>query len=64
MEKSLNFIIAYGKETFIFKQSSKAFILHAGIENEIDEKYGYHRLIIYLQVVPPNFSLLVVAILA
>ena len=40
MEKSLNFIIAYGKETFIFKQSSKAFILHAGIENEIDEKYG------------------------
>ena len=40
MEKELNFIITYGKETFFFKQGSKAFILHTGIENEIDKKYG------------------------
>ena len=40
MEKELNFIITYGKETFFFKQGSKAFILHTGIENSIDEQYG------------------------
>ena len=37
-EKELNFIVMYGKETFFFKQGSKAFILHTGIENDIDKK--------------------------
>ena len=40
MKKELNFIITYGKDTFFFKQGSKAFILHTGIENEIDKNYG------------------------
>ena len=44
MQKELNFIVMYGKETFCFKQGSKAFILHAGIENEIDEKFGIQGL--------------------
>ncbi len=44
MEKELNFIITYGKDTFFFKQGSKAFILHTGIENEIDQKYGIQGL--------------------
>ena len=43
-EKELNFIVMYGKETFFFKQGSKAFILHTGIENEIDKKYGIQGL--------------------
>ena len=44
MEKELNFIVMYGKETFFFKQGSKAFILHTGIENQIDKKYGIQGL--------------------
>ena len=43
-EKELNFIVMYGKETFFFKQGSKAFILHTGIENDIDKKYGIQGL--------------------
>ena len=44
MEQELNFIITYGKETFFFKQGSKAYILHAGIENDIDKTYGIQGL--------------------
>lgn len=44
MEKQLNFIVTYGKDTFFFNQGSKAFILHTGIYNEIDKKYGIKAL--------------------
>ena len=43
-QQELNFIVMYGKETFFFKQGSKAFILHTGIENDIDKKYGIQGL--------------------
>ena len=50
-EKELNFIITYGKETFFFKQGSKAFILHSGIYNDIDKKYGISGLREYVAFV-------------
>ena len=50
-EKELNFIVMYGKETFFFKQGSKAFILHTGIENDIDKKYGMQELRNYVSFV-------------
>ena len=50
-EKELNFIVTYGKETFFFKQGSKAFILHTGIENDIDKKYGMQELRDYVSFV-------------
>ena len=50
-EKELNFIVMYGKETFFFKQGSKAFILHTGIENDIDKKYGMQELREYVAFV-------------
>ena len=43
IEKELNFIITYGKETFFYKQGSKAYIFHTGIYNDIDKKYGRNR---------------------
>jgi hypothetical protein len=51
MQKELNFIVMYGKETFFFKQGSKAFILHTGIENDIDKKYGMQELRDYVSFV-------------
>ena len=51
MQNELNFIVMYGKETFFFKQGSKAFILHTGIENEIDVKYGMQGLRDYVSFV-------------
>ena len=50
-EKELNFIITYGKETFFFKQGSQAFILHSGIYNDIDKKYGIKGLREYVAFV-------------
>ena len=50
-QQELNFIVMYGKETFFFKQGSKAYILHTGIENDIDKKYGIQGLRDYVSFV-------------
>ena len=50
-EKELNFIVTYGKQTFVFKQGSKAFIFHSGIYNQIDKKYGSKGLREYVDFV-------------
>ena len=51
MEKSLNFIVNYGKHTFTFQQGSKAYIFHTGVYNDIDEKYGIKGLLDYVNFV-------------
>ena len=51
MEKSLNFIITYGKHTFTFEQGSKAYIFHTGVYNDIDKKYGIKGLLAYVNFV-------------
>ena len=50
-EQELNFIITYGKETFFYKQGSKAYIFHTGIYNDIDKKYGIKGLREYVEFV-------------
>ena len=50
-EKELNFIVMYGKETFFFKQGSKAYIFHTGIYNNIHKKYGIKGLQNYIAFV-------------
>ena len=54
-EKELNFIVTYGKETFFFKQGSKAYIFHTGIYNDIDKKYGINGLREYVSFVHDCF---------
>ena len=50
-EQELNFIITYGKETFFYKQGSKAYIFQTGIYNDIDKKYGIKGLREYVEFV-------------
>ena len=50
-EQELNFIVMYGKETFFFKQGSKAYIFHTGVYNDIDKKYGIKGLLAYVNFV-------------
>ena len=51
IEKELNFIVTYGKETFFYKQGSKAYIFHTGIYNDIDKEYGIKGLREYVDFV-------------
>ena len=51
MEKQLNFIITYGKDTFSFTQGSKAYIFHTGVYNDIVKKYGIRGLLEYVDFV-------------
>ena len=51
MEKALNFIVHYGNHTFTFAQGSKAYILHMGIYNDFDKKYGIKGLLNYVDFV-------------
>ena len=50
-EQELNFIVMYGKETFFYKQGSKAYIFHTGIYNDIGKKYGIKGLREYIEFV-------------